>query len=289
MTQTAAAKTLKTNVPTIRQLVQRGILDGEINEAGVHGRTIGVVSRESLAVLQSELETAASCEQVAERLGMDRHRILKLIHDGLLPRSVRIANAWKVPEDSVSGIENKISSLPVHRNKFDGWLSVKEATRRHGWSGLTNSEVMILLLNDSLRAARLESQSTFAGLLLNEENLKQHLPKINARRRERDGVPLNHLAKTLFPGRPTKERTLKKFIDMKLLSAKRKSREWRVQVAEVKRFQETYCLADEAAQILGRTRSTLARWEAEGRIAPVYGKRVVPGAGFSLYRRARAC
>jgi predicted site-specific integrase-resolvase len=53
----------------------------------------------------------------------------------------------------------------------------------------------------------------------------------------------------------------------------------------VERFRSEYCLADEACRLLGISRSTLSRWEAERRIRPVYGKRVTPGAGFSLYRR----
>ena len=44
-------------------------------------------------------------------------------------------------------------------------------------------------------------------------------------------------------------------------------------------------LADEACRILDITRSTLSHWEAEGLVQPVYGKRVTPGAGFSLYQR----
>ena len=32
-------------------------------------------------------------------------------------------------------------------------------------------------------------------------------------------------------------------------------------------------------------RSTLYRWQRAGRIQPVYGRRVTPQAGFSLYRR----
>ena len=39
------------------------------------------------------------------------------------------------------------------------------------------------------------------------------------------------------------------------------------------------------AKVLGISRTTLSRWEVEGRVRPVYGKRVTPGAGFSLYRR----
>jgi predicted site-specific integrase-resolvase len=55
--------------------------------------------------------------------------------------------------------------------------------------------------------------------------------------------------------------------------------------AEIQRFRADYCLAQAAAQILGISRSTLSRWEVQGRVAPVYGKRVTPQAGFSLYRR----
>ena len=54
----------------------------------------------------------------------------------------------------------------------------------------------------------------------------------------------------------------------------------------MERFRLEYCLAEEACRILGITRSTLSRWEVEGLLQPVYGKRVTPGAGFSLYRRA---
>jgi predicted site-specific integrase-resolvase len=46
-----------------------------------------------------------------------------------------------------------------------------------------------------------------------------------------------------------------------------------------------YCLAEEACRLLDITRSTLSRWEVAGLLRPVYGKRVTPGAGFSLYRR----
>jgi len=48
---------------------------------------------------------------------------------------------------------------------------------------------------------------------------------------------------------------------------------------------QRYCLAQEAARTPGIARSTLSRWEVQGRITPVYGKRVTAHAGFSLYRR----
>ena len=43
-----------------------------------------------------------------------------------------------------------------------------------------------------------------------------------------------------------------------------------VAVEEVERFRSTYCLFMQACKILGISRATLARWETEGRIQPVY-------------------
>jgi predicted site-specific integrase-resolvase len=54
---------------------------------------------------------------------------------------------------------------------------------------------------------------------------------------------------------------------------------------EIRRFRAEFCVAQEATQMLGISRATLSRWEVQGRIVPVYGKRVTPQAGFSLYRR----
>jgi hypothetical protein len=72
---------------------------------------------------------------------------------------------------------------------------------------------------------------------------------------------------------------------MRLLKTQRAGRARIVTVEELEQFRKTYCLADEACRALGIHRTTLSRWEVEGRICPVYGKRVTPGAGFSLYRR----
>jgi hypothetical protein len=78
---------------------------------------------------------------------------------------------------------------------------------------------------------------------------------------------------------------LAKWISAKLLKARKSGRARIVSTEEVQRFRSRYCLADEACQLLDITRSTLSHWEAEGLVLPVYGKRVTPGAGFSLYRR----
>ena len=91
-------------------------------------------------------------------------------------------------------------------------------------------------------------------------------------------------AKCSFRERPIKVDVLKKWIGMRLLKTQRAGRARIVTAEEVERFRKTYCLADEACRSLGVHRTTLSRWEVEGRIRPVYGKRIMPGAGFSLYR-----
>ena len=105
-------------------------------------------------------------------------------------------------------------------------------------------------------------------------------------RDDRKATPLNRLAQTLLSGRSTKERVLKKWIKTGLLNADRSRREWSVIRAEVERFRSTYCLAAEACQILGLHRRTLGTWETAGHLTPVYGPRVTPGAGFTLYQRS---
>ena len=96
---------------------------------------------------------------------------------------------------------------------------------------------------------------------------------------------LHHAARNLFPGRPVKPYVLKKWIRGGLLQGYKENRRTMIPAEEIKRFRAEYCLAHEALQILGLSRSTLARREVQGRITPVYGKRVTSRAGFSLYRR----
>ena len=76
------------------------------------------------------------------------------------------------------------------------------------------------------------------------------------------------------------------YLNENLQSRKQKAEEVSSFLAEeAERFRLEYCLAEEASRILGISRSTLSHWEAEGLLQPVYGKRVTPRAGFSLYRR----
>jgi hypothetical protein len=96
---------------------------------------------------------------------------------------------------------------------------------------------------------------------------------------------LHRLAKRLFPGRPVKAYVLNRWIRDGLLKARKKGRRTIIPAEEIRRFRAGFCLAAEAMQVLGISRASLSRWEVQGRITPVYGKRVTPQAGFSLYRR----
>jgi hypothetical protein len=132
----------------------------------------------------------------------------------------------------------------------------------------------------------LDTVKGFGGLLVSKTDLGRVMPEVSSRYFEANGYPLHRLTKVLFPERPMKERVLRKWIQLGLLSAKRVGRAQVVTAEEVEHFRSLYCLAAEACQILEIARKSLARWETEGRIRPVYGPRVTPRAGISLYLRA---
>ena len=71
---------------------------------------------------------------------------------------------------------------------------------------------------------------------------------------------------------------------MRILRVRRSGRSLLCSRDEIDRFRAKYCHAAEVCELLRISRASLARWETEGRIQPIYGKRVTPGAGFSLYR-----
>jgi hypothetical protein len=123
------------------------------------------------------------------------------------------------------------------------------------------------------------------GQALWQPDLEQCRPAFQAEFDRDRGFPLHRVGKVLFPERPIKVDVVKKWIGMRLLRAQRVGRARIITAEELERFRKTYCLADDACGTLGVHRATLSRWEVEGRIRPVYGKRVTPGAGFSLYRR----
>jgi len=116
-------------------------------------------------------------------------------------------------------------------------------------------------------------------------DLQSARSEISSKRDHCEGYPLNRLGRVLIPGRPLKESVLRKWIRAGLLHAEQQGRVWHVELDEVARFRNTYCLAEDACRILEFSRSTLARWETAGEISAVYSRRTHSGAGASVFRR----
>jgi hypothetical protein len=285
ITQTEAGRMLGLRPPAIAALVRRGVLSGRVHAAGSRGRSVGVVSKESVELLQAALETTLRVTEAAHRLGIGRHAVLDLVHAGILAQAVRTIGGWKIPESSVQHIENVLSRLPPLDRSDSHWLSLRQATRVFGPAGLTLAAVLQLIEEGKVDARLTMDGKGLNRLVLWQPGLERCRPEGQAEFDRGRGYPLHRVGKVLFANRPVKVDVVKKWIGMRLLKVQRAGRARIVTAEEMERFQATYCLTDEACRILGISRTTLSRWEVEGRVRPVYGKRVTPGAGFSLYRR----
>lgn len=284
-TQTNAAAELQVSVSTVSRLVADGVLQGEIHDAGSNGKSVGVVSLASVNELKERLKTSITLTEAATRLGTDRHRIAELMRSDVLRNAIRLKGSWHIPGQSVEDVLAVISSLQPVRQMRRNDMPLRDATRRFGKLGLTLATTVILIRDGVLRARRTVDSDSLANVIVNQKDVEKCRHDIQQMRDDHKGTPLNRLARSLLPGRPAKERVLKKWIESGLLIAIRSGREWKVERAEIDRFRSTYCLASEACRLLQRDRTTLVRWEADGHITPVYGPHVTPGAGFSLYRR----
>ncbi|KKL11074.1 hypothetical protein LCGC14_2549460, partial [marine sediment metagenome] len=285
VTQTSAAQTLGLRHGAIASLIEREILTGKLHSAGANGRRVGLVRRQSVDALGRDLQDALDVKTAASRLGIGRHAVLELIHRGVLPRAVRTAKGWQIPRGSVAELESVYQQLPSGKPTASRWLSLRQATRQFGPSGLTLGGLIEFILTGELTARMADPQRRLNGIAVSQADLTSLASKIRNARNQVRGYPIHQLAKVLFTGRPVKPTALNKWIAAGLLKAREIGRARIVSSEEVERFRSEYCLADEACRLLEISRSTLSRWEVEGRIRPVYGKRVTPSAGFSLYRR----
>jgi hypothetical protein len=285
ISQTSAAKMLGLRHGVVAQFLQEGILKGHLHPAGPRGRSVGLVRRDSVETLLQELRDALSVTAAAKRLGIGHHGVLDLIHEGSLPRAIRTAKGWQIPRTSVADLENLCKQLPAGKSAPLQWLSLRQATRLFGPTGLTLALLIELVQAEKVSARMADLPKCLNGIVVSRADLTARVPEIRSRRDQTHGYPVHHLGKVLFPGRPIKSSVLAKWIAAKLLKAHKSGRARIVSTEEVQRFRSRYCLAEEACRLLDITRSTLSHWEAEGLVQPVYGKRVTPGAGFSLYRR----
>ncbi len=286
LTMTAASKRLHLRHGAIAELVNRGVLEGQLHSAGRRGRSIGLISRESVERLAREQQTAIPTNVVARTLGISRHPVLELIHTGVLRNAVRTKSGWTVSCDEVARLAELYRQLPPLNSDRRGWISTRGATRAYGQQGLTLARIIAAVQTAQLSARRDPKHSTWRGLFVRSSDLRQFIPLVRQEQDLKRGHTLNRLAKTLIPGRPLKDVVLRKWIETGLLIASKQGRVWRIANAEIDRFRATYCLADELKTSLGIVGTTLTRWIDAGRIQPAYSRRTHPGAGASVFRRA---
>ena len=284
ITQTEAATILKVRNGAIFQLIQQGSLTGHVQPAGNHGRSAGFVLRESVENLQRDLQSAVGVTTAANRLGIGTAAVRDLIHDGVLPRVVRINHGWMIPVSSLSALEAFFQGTPPNEDPSASWISLREATRIFGPTGLTLSRLLVLVQAGKVTARLAHPEQRLHGLVVAQHDVESMLPEVRQRQRELQGYPVHRLAKTLFPGRPTKVDVLKKWIDAGLLQAQQVGRARFVSPAESRRFHHTYCLREEALRLLGISSLPLSSWVRAGRVLPAYPPR--GQGGLSLYRRA---
>ena len=286
LTLTEAGKHLHLRHGAIAELVNRGVLEGQLHQAGQRGRSIGLVSRDSADRLAREQKTAIRANDAAIRLGISRHRILDLIHAGVLRKAVRTKAGWTVPREEVERLATLYRQLPALTSDRRSWVSTRYATRAYGQQGLTLARIIDAVQADQLAARRDPKQPTWRGLFVSCADLRHLVPQVREAFDQQSGHTLNRLAKVLIPGRPLKDVVLRKWIEAGLLIGTKQGRVWRVMNSEVEQFRTTFCLADEVQKSLGIVVTTLNRWVNAGRIQPVYARRTHPGAGASVFRRA---
>jgi hypothetical protein len=142
LTLTAASKRLHLRHGAIAELVNRGVLEGQLHPAGQRGRSIGLISRESVERLAREQQTAIPTNDVARTLGISRHPVLELIHTGIVRNAVRTKAGWTVPCEEVDRLAELYRQLPPLNSDRRGWISTRGATRAYGQQGLTLARII---------------------------------------------------------------------------------------------------------------------------------------------------
>lgn len=287
ITQTEAARRLCLRPPSVAALVGRGVLEGRIEPSGPRGRTNGVVRRESVDRYAKRLEAAWSVKRAADRLGVDRPRILELIRCDLLRDAVRGPNGWLIPADVVVELLQQLGRLPSVKNGAGDMLPLREALRRLGVCGWNLAKLLAAVVDGSVAAYRsARGAPRISDLSFARSDLACLRNRTSIAHADVVGYSLSSVAAELVPGRRVGPRCLRKWIAAGLLTAKRRRKSWWIDAVEAVRFHATYCVAREVCGRLGIARSTLDRWEVERRLTPVYGRRTCPGAGTSVFLRA---
>ena len=183
---------------------QRRVLEGHVHPAGDCGRRMGLVSRESLDILKRELADALSITDVATCLELGRSGVLALIHESVLPRAVRTIRGWRIPRQSVETFERICRDARTAKGPGQQWISLREATRRYGPSGLNLPALLRLMLRKDVRVRMFEPERVLHGLVVHRTELETLLPNVRSDRDPGAGYPLSRAAKVILPGRPLK-------------------------------------------------------------------------------------
>jgi len=129
ITQTEAAIVLKLRTGAIPQLIQQGILTGQVQPAGSRGRSVGLDLRESVENLPRDLHSAVGVAEAATRLGIGPAAVRDLIHDGVLVRVARTQHGWRIPLSSLATLEALLQGTPPGEPPGSTLISLREATR----------------------------------------------------------------------------------------------------------------------------------------------------------------
>lgn len=111
-TQTEAAKVLQMRPRRITALIRQGVIEGQVLPAGNRGRTVGLVSKDSVLVLQRVLTTGLGIREASRRLGIGRSRIFELIRSRLLGPALRTHHGWSICQESVQSLQAFIRDYP---------------------------------------------------------------------------------------------------------------------------------------------------------------------------------
>ena len=285
MAHTEAARWLGVRHATIADLVRRGVLEGEVRPAGKSRRLVGVVSRTSVEQLKRDLRDSCNCQQAAKRLGVFHKTVWHMTQEGLLERAVRTAEGWRIPRSSLEGLLDRFRNQSPTASSGDGGITFRQAVRHLGSSGMTVLQLLRELCQGSIRAQWDDHYRNLHGIVVNRADLAAAIHGVREDRQAREGCSLREVGQVLFPDRPMTLRTMKRWIHLGLLRARREGPKWVISPEEVQRVRSEYCISAEACRILGISRSTLVHWRAQGKLEPIYGRGAkIPGS-FCLYRR----
>lgn len=285
-TQTEAAKVLQMRPRRITALIRQGLIQGQVLPAGNRGRTVGLVSKDSVLVLQRVLTTGLGIREASRRLGIGKSRIFELIRSRLMGPALRTHHGWSICQESVQALQAFYQGLPALDIDRDLWVSLREATRVYGSSGLNLVRTIDWARTGQVAARANRTFPDLRGLWLLRRDLEKQLPAWRTAHLHQRGYSLSQLEKGLFPGHTCCESVLRKWIAADLLHAQRQGHSWMVTHVEVERFRLTYWLGKDVRALLQISPWTLARSQALGRLTPVSGRQQPLRTRFALFRRA---